>query len=77
MGQSDIIIFLKNNTERWFSAREISKALGIHIGPITTGLSKLRKFNMIEWRQREDPKIKTGPFPLEYKLKEKKNLGVV
>jgi hypothetical protein len=42
MGQYEVYNFLKKNKTKWFTAREISKALSASFGSIGTNLKKMR-----------------------------------
>lgn len=49
MGQQEVYDFLRKNKGKWFTSKEISKALGISIGSITACLKKLRKTDTIKY----------------------------
>jgi len=49
MGQFEVFEFLKNNPDRWFSAREISEKLGQSFGSTTMALRRLRQENEISY----------------------------
>ncbi len=50
MGQQEVYDFLCKNPGRWFTSREISSALGVSIGSVTMSLKKLRKTNLIQYK---------------------------
>ncbi|MBT3262187.1 hypothetical protein HN592_05820 [Candidatus Woesearchaeota archaeon] len=47
MGQQEVYDFLKKHPTKWYTSKEISKALGISIGSITACLKKLRRTETI------------------------------
>ena len=50
MGQEEIVSFLGENKGKWFTSREISSKLGVSIGSVTMSLKKLRKTNIIKYK---------------------------
>lgn len=50
MGQQEVYDFLMKNKGGWFTSREISEKLGVSIGSVTMSLKKLRKTNIIKYR---------------------------
>ena len=50
MGQQEVYDFLKKNKNTWYTSREISEALGVSIGSVTMSLKKLRKTNIIKFK---------------------------
>ncbi len=50
MGQQEVYDFLLRNKGGWFTSREISDKLGVSIGSVTMSLKKLRKTNIIKYR---------------------------
>ena len=50
MGQQEVYDFLVKNKGKWFTSREISERLGVSIGSVTMSLKKLRKTNIIKYR---------------------------
>ncbi len=50
MGQQEVYDFLCKNTDKWFTSRDISEELGVSIGSVTMSLKKLRKTNMIQYK---------------------------
>ena len=50
MGQQEVYDFLKMNKNKWFTSRDISEALGVSIGSVTMSLKKLRKTNIIKYK---------------------------
>jgi Mn-dependent DtxR family transcriptional regulator len=53
MSQEDVYLFLKNNKGKWYKSKDISKALKISQGSITTSLKKLREHNLIDYKSTE------------------------
>jgi len=50
MGQQEVYDFLKKNKNKWYTSRDISEALGVSIGSVTMSLKKLRKTNIIKYK---------------------------
>jgi DNA-binding transcriptional regulator GbsR (MarR family) len=50
MGQQEVYAFLRDNKGKWFTSREIAEALNISIGSVTMSLKKLRKANIIKFK---------------------------
>lgn len=50
MSQYDIISFLKKNSDKWFSAREINKAIGTTSSCTTNSLKRLREANLVNFK---------------------------
>ena len=50
MGQQEVYDFLCKNKGKWFTSREISEKLGVSIGSVTMSLKKLRKTNIIKYK---------------------------
>ncbi len=50
MGQQEVYDFLMKNKGKWFTSREISDQLGVSIGSVTMSLKKLRKTNIIKYK---------------------------
>ncbi len=50
MGQQEVYDFLTKNKGKWFTSREISEKLGVSIGSVTMSLKKLRKTNLIKYK---------------------------
>jgi len=50
MGQQEVYSFLKDNKGKWFTSREIAEKLDISIGSVTMSLKKLRKTNIIKFK---------------------------
>lgn len=51
MGQQEVYDYLKKNPNKWFTSRQISNDLKISIGSVTMSLKKLRKSNIIRFRE--------------------------
>jgi len=50
MGQQEVYDFLCKNKNKWYTSKEISEALGVSIGSVTMSLKKLRKTNIIKYK---------------------------
>ncbi len=50
MGQQEVYDFLCKNKDKWFTSRDISQALNVSIGSVTMSLKKLRKTNLIKYK---------------------------
>lgn len=50
MGQQEVYDFLIKNTDSWYTSKEISEQLAVSIGSVTMSLKKLRKTNIIKYR---------------------------
>ena len=50
MGQQEVYDFLCKHKGKWFTSREISEKLKISIGSVTMSLKKLRKTNIIKYK---------------------------
>lgn len=50
MGQQEVYDFLKKNSGKWYTSREISEKLGISIGSVTMSLKKLRKSKIVKFK---------------------------
>jgi DNA-binding transcriptional regulator GbsR (MarR family) len=50
MGQQEVYNFLKEKKGRWFTSKEISKETGVSIGSVTMSLKKLRKSQLIKYK---------------------------
>ncbi|MBC8494550.1 ArsR family transcriptional regulator [archaeon] len=50
MGQQEVFDFLRKNKGKWYTSREISAKLGVSIGSVTMSLKKLRKTNLIKYK---------------------------
>lgn len=50
MGQQEVYDFLCKNKDKWFTSRDISEALSVSIGSVTMSLKKLRKTNLIKYK---------------------------
>lgn len=51
MGQQEVYNFLKDNPKKWFTSKEISDAIDVSIGSVTMSLKKLRKSQMVKYKQ--------------------------
>jgi DNA-binding transcriptional regulator GbsR (MarR family) len=50
MGQQEVYDFLLERPGKWFTSREIAEDLSISIGSVTMSLKKLRKTNIITFK---------------------------
>jgi DNA-binding transcriptional regulator GbsR (MarR family) len=50
MGQQEVFAFLRDSKGKWFTSRDIAEALNISIGSVTMSLKKLRKANIIKFK---------------------------
>ena len=50
MGQQEVYNFLKEHKGKWFTSKEISKETGVSIGSVTMSLKKLRKSQLIKYK---------------------------
>lgn len=50
MSQEDVLIFLKENKGRWFTAREMADKIKISYSTITTNLCRLMRFGMVKFK---------------------------
>ena len=50
MGQQEVYDFLCKNRNKWFTSKDISESLGVSIGSVTMSLKKLRKTNIIKYK---------------------------
>ena len=50
MGQQEVYAFLRDNKGKWFTSRDIALDLKISIGSVTMSLKKLRKANIIKFK---------------------------
>lgn len=50
IGQQEVYDFLTQHKGKWFTSRDISEQLNVSIGSVTMSLKKLRKTNLIKYR---------------------------
>ncbi|NQU98422.1 hypothetical protein HQ533_03060 [Candidatus Woesearchaeota archaeon] len=50
MGQQEVYDFLCKNKGRWFASKDIAKRLKVSIGSVTMSLKKLRKTNLLTYK---------------------------
>lgn len=50
MGQQEVFTFLKENRNKWFTAREIAEKLKASFTSVTLSLKKLRESKQIEYK---------------------------
>lgn len=60
MGQYDILEFLKKKKGAWFSSKEIAKKLKLNPSTVTMSLKKLRKSNLVKYKQQYINENKQG-----------------
>ncbi len=51
MGQQEVITFLKENRNEWFTTRQIVKRLEASFGSVTMCLKKLRESKQIKYKK--------------------------
>ena len=54
MGQQEVYEFLKKNTGRWWTSKEISQKMGASQGSVTTTLTKLRKRKDVQFKMSDE-----------------------
>lgn len=67
IGQEEILKFLKENPDSWFTAKEISKVIKNNYATTTSSFKSLRKFKMVEFAWHPSPK---GHFQWYYRCKQ-------
>ena len=67
MGQEDIVRFLEEYPEQWFSVKEISCEVGIARSPVSIVMRRLREHDEVLYRKRMTTRGKRKEF--EYKFK--------
>jgi Mn-dependent DtxR family transcriptional regulator len=50
MGQQEVYNFLKQNKNKWFTSKQISESIGVSIGSVTMSLKKLRKSQLVKYK---------------------------
>jgi len=50
MGQQEVYNFLKDNKADWWTSKQISSETGVSIGSVTMSLKKLRKSQLIKYK---------------------------
>ena len=50
IGQQEVYDFLTHHKGKWFTSRDISEQLNVSIGSVTMSLKKLRKTNLIKYK---------------------------
>jgi len=50
MGQQEVYTFLKRNSSRWFTSKEIANKLSASLGSVTTCLKKLRDSSSVSFK---------------------------
>ena len=50
MGQQEVYNFLKANKGKWFTSKQISLNIKVSIGSVTMSLKKLRKSQLVKYR---------------------------
>ena len=67
MGQGEIVRFLKEHPEQWFSVKEISYEVGIARSPVSIVMRRLREHDLVLYRKRMTTRGKRKEF--EYRCK--------
>ncbi|USN45354.1 MAG: hypothetical protein H6502_04850 [Candidatus Woesearchaeota archaeon] len=78
MGQQEVYDFLVEHKSEWFTSRDISESLNVSIGSVTMSLKKLRKTNLLSYKNtgkrntfiycvEEKKKVQAAPKPAEKK----------
>jgi len=57
MGQVEVLRFLKEHPDRWFTSFEIRERFGFAQSSITTVLRKLRKYGLVEYKEIRTPAV--------------------
>ncbi|MBS1267201.1 MAG: hypothetical protein MAG795_01173 [Candidatus Woesearchaeota archaeon] len=52
MGQRDIVSLLKKSKGKWLNAKEISKKLNVSMGSVLASLRRLRKSNLVKFKNK-------------------------
>ncbi len=50
MGQQEVYNFLKDNKNKWFTSKQISESINVSIGSVTMSLKKLRKSQLVKYK---------------------------
>ncbi len=50
MGQQEVYNFLKEHKGKWYTSKQISLETGVSIGSVTMSLKKLRKSQLIKYK---------------------------
>ena len=50
MGQQEVYNFLKASKGKWFTSKQISQNINVSIGSVTMSLKKLRKSQLVKYR---------------------------
>ena len=50
MGQQEVYTFLKKNSSKWFTSKEIASRLSASLGSVTTCLKKLRDSSSVSFK---------------------------
>lgn len=50
MGQQEVYNFLKDNKNKWFTSKQISESIDVSIGSVTMSLKKLRKSQLVKYK---------------------------
>ena len=66
MGQWEVHNLLKENREKWFTARQISELLGVSFASVVNGVKKLRKSGLVEFRKVQSTSTQRGSFKDAY-----------
>ena len=68
MGQQEVYTFLKKNSSKWFTSKEIANKLNASLGSVTTCLKKLRDSSAVSFKYPN--KLGPGKNSYIYRFKE-------
>ena len=66
MSQVEVLNFLQENPNKWFSSTDLKKILKIGLSPVSANLKRLFKQNLI---LRKNIKLERGNIVFRYKFK--------
>tara|TARA_Y100000034_G_C6828785_1_gene373957 strand:+ start:501 stop:710 length:210 start_codon:yes stop_codon:yes gene_type:complete len=66
MGQEEVRNFLRENIDKWFTAKEISKGINQGLSSVTNNCKVMRKNKELKHKNRKSYK---GQYVYEYQLK--------
>ena len=52
MTQQKVLEFLKQNKDKWFTVKQISKSMGVSTGSIGANIKKLREYKMLLFKEK-------------------------
>jgi len=50
MSQQTVFSFLRKHKEKWFTVKQVAKALDASVGSITCNFKKLREHDAVDWK---------------------------